>query len=58
MKWLWWTRLGCRIFGHFPAFASVTAPGNHCMSCKAPMLWNPGTEVWDVTLPQEGGSFK
>jgi hypothetical protein len=58
MKWLWWTRLGCKIFGHFPAYASTSAPNNHCMNCKVPMMWNPGTEVWDVTQTEPAASDK
>jgi hypothetical protein len=56
MKWL--KELGCKVFGHFPAFASTTAPGNHCMSCKAPMAWSPALDSWVVTEPAPHGSTK
>jgi hypothetical protein len=48
MKWL--KNLACKVFGHAPAFASLNLP-NCCITCKAPMLWNPGTEKWDVMPP-------
>jgi len=45
MKFL--KELGCKVFGHAPAFASLSVP-NHCITCKTPMMWNPGTECWDA----------
>jgi hypothetical protein len=56
MNWL--KRLGCKVFGHFPAFASTSRENNFCMNCKVPMMWNPGTEVWDVTGPPPPDSPK
>lgn len=44
---IWLRRFACRVFGHSPCWASTNVP-NFCITCKRKMIFNPGTEAWDL----------